>query len=381
MRMRMRRRSASSLVSPGPRVPMPPPSRDSARPAPTSRGSRYFSCANSTWRLPSRVRARLAKMSRMSCVRSITLRSSRLVTSRSCAGDNSLSKMTTSTSASAAARASSSILPLPRNVAGSGLGRSCRTRKTTCAPAASASPPSSSSECSASTRRAPPVTRPTSAARSTNTGRRFSHCHFDSHRVPTYNRRSACMNAESSSRAACPYPVTPRSSLSCTSSLSHRSRSVQCVATAIFCLAVLHTFVRLRGLPGVASRPARATTTTRAAGGWPPHPSVAAEVLHFLGEVEVVFGLWAVAPARRDRASRTAGTTATHYVNDTVELHRADVRGRDHGAGVDAADHRARRAALRARGAAGRRHAGGVVARHPDDRRRCWARSSPSRRR
>ena len=42
MRVRMRRRSVSSLVSPGPRVPMPPPSRDSAAPAPASRGSRYL---------------------------------------------------------------------------------------------------------------------------------------------------------------------------------------------------------------------------------------------------------------------------------------------------------------------------------------------------
>ena len=74
MRCRMRRRSVSSFVSPGPRVPMPPPSRDSAVPDPTSRGSRYFSCASSTCSLPSRVRARRAKMSRISCVRSMTLR-------------------------------------------------------------------------------------------------------------------------------------------------------------------------------------------------------------------------------------------------------------------------------------------------------------------
>ena len=74
MRVRMRRRSVSSFVSPGPRVPMPPPSRDSAAPEPTSRGSRYFSCASSTCSLPSRVRARRAKMSRMSCVRSTILR-------------------------------------------------------------------------------------------------------------------------------------------------------------------------------------------------------------------------------------------------------------------------------------------------------------------
>ena len=44
---------------------MPPPSRDSAALAPTSRGSRYFSWASSTCSLPSRVRARRAKMSRI----------------------------------------------------------------------------------------------------------------------------------------------------------------------------------------------------------------------------------------------------------------------------------------------------------------------------
>ena len=65
---------------------MPPPSRDSAAPEPTSRGSRYLSCASSTCHLPSRVRARRAKMSRISCVRSITLRSSRSSSCRSCAG-------------------------------------------------------------------------------------------------------------------------------------------------------------------------------------------------------------------------------------------------------------------------------------------------------
>ena len=100
MRWRIRRRSVSSLVSPGPRVPMPPPSRDSAALEPTSRGSRYFSCASSTCSLPSRVRARRAKMSRMSWVRSTTLRPSASSRLRSCAGLSSLSKMTTSTSSS-----------------------------------------------------------------------------------------------------------------------------------------------------------------------------------------------------------------------------------------------------------------------------------------
>jgi hypothetical protein len=40
LRTRIRRRSVSSFVSPGPLVPMPPPNRESAAPAPTRRGSR-----------------------------------------------------------------------------------------------------------------------------------------------------------------------------------------------------------------------------------------------------------------------------------------------------------------------------------------------------
>ena len=73
---------------------MPPPCRDSASLEPTSRGIRYLSCASSTCSLPSRVRARRAKMSRMSWVRSMTLRSSAASRLRSCAGESSLSKMT-----------------------------------------------------------------------------------------------------------------------------------------------------------------------------------------------------------------------------------------------------------------------------------------------
>ena len=79
-----------------------------------------MSCASSTCSLPSRVRARDAKMSRMSCVRSTTFRSSRASICRSCAGVSSLSKMTRSTSVSSQAAASEAILPLPRNVAASG---------------------------------------------------------------------------------------------------------------------------------------------------------------------------------------------------------------------------------------------------------------------
>ena len=123
MRVRMRRRSVSSLVSPGPRVPMPPPRRDSAAPAPTRRGSRYFSWASSTCSLPSRVRARRAKMSRMSWVRSMTFRSSASSRWRSCAGRQLVVEdRRRRRRISAQEAASVSTLPAPRNVEGSGFG-------------------------------------------------------------------------------------------------------------------------------------------------------------------------------------------------------------------------------------------------------------------
>ena len=63
MRERMRRRSISNLVSPGPRTPIapptppppeprePPPRRERSLPRPVSRGRRYSSCASSTCKL------------------------------------------------------------------------------------------------------------------------------------------------------------------------------------------------------------------------------------------------------------------------------------------------------------------------------------------
>ena len=68
----MRRLSVSNLVSPGPRVPMPPPRRESASPFPFKRGYMYCSWASSTCNFPSPLLALRAKISRMSVVRSIT---------------------------------------------------------------------------------------------------------------------------------------------------------------------------------------------------------------------------------------------------------------------------------------------------------------------
>ena len=90
------------------------------------------------------------------------------------------------------------------------------------------------------------------------------------------------------------------------------------MATAIFALAILHTFAAPWFTGAGASGPARATPSGRALVGRPAAPSVLGEVLHFLGEVEVVFGLWALRAARR-RSPRTPGWhTATGYFNGTV---------------------------------------------------------------
>lgn len=88
------------------------------------------------------------------------------------------------------------------------------------------------------------------------------------------------------------------------------------IATAIFLLAVLHTFVA--GWFTAASHRLQARHDQRQAeAGLPLQPSLAAEVLHFLGEIEVVFGLWTL-PLMAAIIFAHDWATATHYVNDTV---------------------------------------------------------------
>ena len=79
------------------------------------------------------------------------------------------------------------------------------------------------------------------------------------------------------------------------------------VATAIFALAIAHTFAA-----------ARFAALARRA----PAASVRAEILHFLGEVEVVFGLWAVALLVAMTAFR-GWAAAAHYLNDVVNYTEA----------------------------------------------------------
>jgi hypothetical protein len=88
------------------------------------------------------------------------------------------------------------------------------------------------------------------------------------------------------------------------------------IATGIFALAILHTFAAAR-FTALAHRVQHRHDHEAVAAGQAPRPSVRAEVLHFLGEIEVVFGLWAV--VLLIAMTITAGwQAASHYVNDTV---------------------------------------------------------------
>jgi hypothetical protein len=90
------------------------------------------------------------------------------------------------------------------------------------------------------------------------------------------------------------------------------------VATAIFLLAVCHTFVAARFIEAAHRRQARADAAAAAAGR-PPVPSVRAELLHFLGEVEVVFGLW-ILPLMIAIVGARGWETAVHYLNGGVNF-------------------------------------------------------------
>ena len=88
------------------------------------------------------------------------------------------------------------------------------------------------------------------------------------------------------------------------------------IATVIFLLAVLHTFVA-GTFRSAAHRVQHRRDDQMRAAGLPLRPSFKAEMLHFLGEIEVVFGLWTL-PLLIAIAVMKSASTATHYVNDTV---------------------------------------------------------------
>jgi hypothetical protein len=88
------------------------------------------------------------------------------------------------------------------------------------------------------------------------------------------------------------------------------------VATGIFLLAILHTFAAAR-FAAWSHRIQHRYDEALKARGLPSRPSVAAEFLHFFGEVEVVFGLWVI-PLLVAATAMRGWETVKHYVNETV---------------------------------------------------------------
>lgn len=89
------------------------------------------------------------------------------------------------------------------------------------------------------------------------------------------------------------YPALPGTGIA--EVLASRAAQVpfNAAASAIFLLAIVHTFLAQR-FTALANDLQEAHRERQRAAGRPETPSVAAELLHFVGEVEVIFGLWAV---------------------------------------------------------------------------------------
>jgi hypothetical protein len=100
-----------------------------------------------------------------------------------------------------------------------------------------------------------------------------------------------------SAAVAFPTPLSayPPSSDSLITTLSERIAAdpFNLVASGIFLLAIVHTFVAPR-VAALAHHVQHGHDARARASGMPTSPSVVAELLHLLGEVEVVFGLWAL---------------------------------------------------------------------------------------
>ena len=112
------------------------------------------------------------------------------------------------------------------------------------------------------------------------------------------------------------YPDSPDGSLLRTLQLRVEMDPFAAVATAIFALAILHTVAAAR-FTALAHRLQHRRDRRARAAGLLPAPSMAAETLHFLGEVEVVFGLWVI-PLLIAISLHVGWGAATHYLNDTV---------------------------------------------------------------
>jgi hypothetical protein len=113
------------------------------------------------------------------------------------------------------------------------------------------------------------------------------------------------------------YPSAADQSLAAELASRAQLEPFNALATGVFLLAILHTFATAR-VAALAHRAQRRHDDRARASGRPLTPCLRAELLHFLGEVEVVFGLWAVVLLAA--ATAYAGwEAAEHYFSDTVD--------------------------------------------------------------
>jgi hypothetical protein len=112
------------------------------------------------------------------------------------------------------------------------------------------------------------------------------------------------------------YPSAADQSLAAELAGRVRLEPFNALATGVFLLAILHTFAAAR-FAALAHHVQHRHDERARAEGRACVPSVAAELLHFLGEIEVAFGLWAIVLLAL--ATAYAGwEPAKHYFNDTV---------------------------------------------------------------
>ena len=93
------------------------------------------------------------------------------------------------------------------------------------------------------------------------------------------------------------------------------------VATCIFIVAIIHTFAAKRFLV-LAHRIQHRHEEREQAAGRSPSPSILAELLHFVGEIEVIFGLWVIVLAVAITHSY-GWSAAQHYLDHTVDYTEA----------------------------------------------------------
>lgn len=122
-------------------------------------------------------------------------------------------------------------------------------------------------------------------------------------------------------RALQDYPSSEGRSLASVLTQRVMEEPFNAAATGIFAAAVLHTFLAPRFTVVAHRLQARADASARSL-GQPERPSVRAELLHFLGEIEVVFGLWALVLFGA-LALYADWATARHYFESTVDYTEA----------------------------------------------------------